>query len=279
MAKHNNVFLYGQVLKQPRIIKDENGNYLRGMCAINVIRGLRDFGDNITNLKYDTPVIMTGEPEKIAIMETWKVNDMVEVKGSITTKEINKSTICKHCGQKNVTPGNAVFVNPIYLSVRETGLTQEQGLELLRKRVEISNCATMIGTLCRNTETFVTNHGLQITQYQLAVNRKYRVKDDSAENRTDYPWVKSYGSIAEEDAKFLQMGAMVYVDGMIQTREVDRVTVCPNCGNDYHWNDNALEIVPYAVEYLQGYILPEEYERREDEKNQEAINSVFGNNQ
>lgn len=275
MAKQNGVFLYGQVLSQPRIFKDENGNYIRGICAINVIRGLRDFGDNISNLKYDAPIIMTGEPEKIAIMDTWKVNDMVEVKGSITTKEINKGTICKNCGQKNVSEGNTVFVNPIYLGTREIGISKEEGLELLRKRVEISNCATLIGTLCRNVETFTTNHGLQITQYQLAVNRKYRIKDDAAENRTDYPWIKSYGSIASEDAKFLQMGAMVYVDGMIQTREVDRTTICPNCGNEYHWHDNALEIVPYAVEYLQGYILPEEYEKREEEKNQAIINSVF----
>lgn len=278
MAKHNNVFLYGQVLSQPRIIKDDNGNYLRGICAINTIRGLRDFGDNITNLKYDVPIIMTGEPEKIAIMDTWNVNDMVEVKGSITTKEINKGTICKHCGNKNVTEGNTVFVNPIYLSARETNISKEDGLELLRKRVEISNCATLIGTLCRNTETFVTNGGLQITQYQLAVNRKYRVKDDSADNRTDYPWVKSYGAIAEEDAKFLQMGAMVYVDGMIQTRDVDRTTLCPHCNNEYHWHDSALEIVPYAVEYLQGYILPEEYEKHEEEKNQAIIDKIFSNN-
>lgn len=278
MAKHNNVFLYGQVMNQPKIITDDQGNLLRGMCSIKIIRGLRDFGDNITNIKYDVPIIMTGEQEKIAIMSTWKENDMVEVKGSITTKEVNKGTICKSCGQKNLSEGNVVFVNPVYLGVRETGLSKEEGLELLRKRVEISNCVAMIGTLCRNTETFRSNNGLQITQYQLAVNRKYRVKDDAAENRTDYPWVKSYGVIAEEDSKFLQMGAMVYVDGMIQTREVERTTVCPHCGNAYHWKDAALEIVPYAVEYLQGYILPEEYEKREDEKNQEAIDKIFNSN-
>lgn len=275
MAKHNNVFLYGQVMNTPKIIKDENGNYLRGMCSVKIIRGLRDFGDNITNIKYDVPVVMTGEPEKIAIMDTWNMGDMVEVKGSITTKEVNKGTTCKACGQKNLSEGNVVFVNPVYLGVRETGVSPEEGLELLRKRVEISNCATLIGTLCRNVETFRTNNGLQITQYQLAVNRKYRVKDDSAENRTDYPWVKSYGQIAVDDSKFLQMGAMVYVDGMIQTREVDRVTVCSNCGEQYHWKDAALEIVPYAVEYLQGYITPEEYEKHEDELNKAAVDSVF----
>lgn len=278
MAKHNSVFLYGQVLNEPRITKNEDGEFIRGMCAINVIRGIRDFGNNISNLKYDCPIIMSGEPEKIAEMATWHKNDMVEIKGSVTTKEVNKSTICKSCGEKNVAEGNVVFINPIYLSLRETGITKEEGIELLKKRVEISNCATLIGTLCRDMETFRTNEGLQITQYQLAVNRKYRVKDDSAENRTDYPWVKSYGNIAIEDSKFLKTGTLVYVDGMIQTREVDRKTVCQHCGNEYNWKDSALEVVPYAVEYLQNFILPEEYEKKESEEAQEIIDKVFADN-
>lgn len=277
MARHNNVNLYGQVLQEPRIITDENGKYVRGMCAINIIRGVRDFGDNINNLKYDCPIIMTGEPEKIAEMAKWHVNDMVEIKGTITTKEVNKSTLCKECGSKNIAEGNVVFINPIYLSARETGITKEQGLELLKKRVEISNCATLIGTLCRDVDTYVTEKGLQITQYQLAVNRKYRIKDDAAENRTDFPWIKSYGEIGADDARFLHMGSVVLIDGMIQTREVNRKTTCSNCGNEYNWKDNALEIVPYSVEYLQNYILPEEYEKKQEEETKKIIDNIFNN--
>lgn len=275
MARHNSVSLYGQVIKEPRIITDENGKFVRGMCPVNVIRGIRDFGNHINNLKYDCPIIMTGDPEKIAEMATWKLYDMVEIKGTVTTKEVNKSTTCPHCGHKNSTQGNVVFINPIYLSARETGLTQEQGLELLRKRVEISNNATIVGTLCRDVETYTSEKGLVISQYQLAVNRKFRLRDDAAENRTDYPWVKSYGDIGEEDAKFLHTGSVVLVDGMIQTREVKRKSVCSECGEEYPWKDNALEIVPYSVEYLQNYILPEEYEKIQDEENQKAIDKVF----
>lgn len=275
MARHNNASLYGQVLKTPRIITDENGKFVRGMCPINVIRGIRDFGNHINNLKYDCPIIMTGDPEKIAEMATWKLNDMVEVKGTITTKEVNKNTICPQCGHKNSVQGNVVFVNPIYLSARETDLTQEEGLALLKKRVEISNSVTVIGTLCRDVETYTNEKGLTITQYQLAINRKFRLRDDAAENRTDYPWVKSYGDIGEDDSKFLHMGSVVLIDGMIQTREVSRKSVCSECGEEYPWKDNALEIVPYSVEYLQNFITPEEYLKLEEEETQNAINKVF----
>lgn len=275
MAKHNGVFLYGQVLSEPKITKSEDGTPTRGMCAINVIRGIRDFGNNISDLKYDCPIILTGDVEKIKEMETWHKNDMVEVKGTITTKEIIKGAICKHCGEKMKVEGNLVFINPIYLSVRETNLTQEEGIELLKRRVEISNCATIIGTLCRDVETYKAKDGLQITQYQLAVNRKYRIREDYAENRTDYPWVKSYGNIAVEDSKFLKMGSVVYIDGMIQTRAVDRTSICEHCGMEFHWNDNALELVPYAVEYLQNFTMPEEYEKKESDEAESIANEVL----
>ena len=277
MAKHNNVFLYGQVLETPRIITDKDGNYVRGMCAINIIRGVRDFGNHVDNLKYDCPIILTGEPDKVKEMSTWNKYDMVEVKGPITTKEVTKGAICKHCGEKTSTDGNIVFVSPVYLAVRETGLNStEEGTNYLKRRIEISNCATLIGTLCRDPETFRTNEGLSITQYQLAVNRKYRIKDDVAENRTDYPWIKSYGNIAIEDAKYLKTGTVVYIDGMIQTREVTRKTVCASCGEEFEWHDSALEVVPYAVEYLQNFITPEEYEAKMSEENESLANDILG---
>lgn len=278
MARHNNVGLYGQVIKEPRIMKDDNGNFVRGMCAIQVIRGIRDFGNHVNNLKYDIPMIMTGDPAKIAEMATWKLNDMIEVKGTITTKEVNKNTICPKCGHKNSVQGNAVFISPVYLSRRETGVTREEGLELLKKRVEISNTVCLVGTLCREPENYSNDKGLFITQYQLAVNRKFRLRDDAAENRTDYPWIKSYGDIAIDDSKFLKMGAVVLVDGMIQTRDVDRKTVCAACSEEYSWKDNALEVVPYSVEYLQNFITPEEFEAKENQAAEDAINKIFNGN-
>ena len=84
--------------------------------------------------------------------------------------------------------------------------------------------------------------------------------------RTDYPWVKSFGEQANQDAVHLQEGATIYVSGAIQTREVARTTICANCGEEYIWKDTASEIVPYSVEYLEGCLFPE----REMKQGEEA---------
>lgn len=275
MAKHNNVFLYGQVIKDPTIIRNEDDEFVRGICSIVVMRGVRDFGNNVEKLKYDMPVIMTGNPVQVAEMAKWKAGDMVEVKGAITTKDVAKSTICKHCGKKNKKKGNVVFVNPIYMGLRESNISEEKRIELLKKRCEISNQVTVVGTLCREPQGFVTESGLYITTYQLAVNRKYRIKEDPAEIRTDFPWVKSYGAIAENDIKSLKKGAYILIDGRIQTREIERTQVCEHCGEEYKWNDSALEIVPYATEYLRNFYTKEEQEKKDAEEYKNIMQEIF----
>jgi len=262
-------------MNNPRIYRDDYGNPLRGMCAIKIIRGVRDFGDNLSHIKFDCPVIMTGNPSQVEEMAKWKENDMVEVKGAVTTKDINKSTTCEQCGHKSVEPGNLVFISPIYMERRETGITKEQGLDLLKKRCEISNVATLVGTLTKDPEVFTTPNGLQITQYSLAVMRKFRIKEDAAETRTDFPWVKSYGKQAELDSKALRQGSSVFVDGMLQARDVTRKTSCPNCGHEYTWNDTALEVVPYAVEYLKNCLSIEDIIAMDEAKEEETINKLF----
>lgn len=39
MAIHNTFYGYGQVFAEPRIIKDEDGNYSLGRCSFITIRG------------------------------------------------------------------------------------------------------------------------------------------------------------------------------------------------------------------------------------------------
>ena len=275
MARQNFVLLNGQVLQEPRIFKDDEGNYLTAICAVKTIRGVRDFGDNITHLKYDCPVILTGNPDKIAEIETWHKNDMVEIKGVITTKEIKKVTICEECGATNKIDGTYTYINPIFLERKETGITKEEGLELLRKRCEISNYLMVVGTLCRDVDEFSTDKNLRIAQYQIAVNRKYRLKDSSAEERTDYPWVKSYGENAMDDIKAIHKGSVILIDGMLQTREIVRSSTCCECGHVYKWNDQAMEIVPYQVEYLQNYTTSEEWEKQQLQAEEDAKAEIF----
>lgn len=276
MAKHNFVILNGYVSKNPKILKDEGtGEYVRGICTITVIRGVRDFGNNIDHIKYDSPIIMSGNPDIIKIMDEWKEGDMVEIKGSITTKDVTKSTKCTHCGHVNKRKGNVVYVNPIYVSTRERNLAQNEAIALLKQRCEVSNQVTVIGPVCREPVLYKTEKGLSITTYQLAVRRKYRIKDDNPDTKTDFPWVKSYGSIANNDAKVIKKGTYIFLDGMLQTRKLEREQVCEKCEEVYNWSDSAMEIVPYATEYLRDYYTEEEIKAKQLAEGRKAAESVL----
>ena len=112
-----------------------------------------------------------------------------------------------------------MYVTPIYLCRREPKTKPEEALELLKKRCEVSNMI-MVSVRCAGTPEFYQAESASgYVQYQLAVNRKFRIREDPADLKTDYPWVKAYGSQAISDAKCLQTGSVVYINGALQTRE------------------------------------------------------------
>jgi single-stranded DNA-binding protein len=274
MAKHNQVILNGQISIPPKIICDDNGEPIRAMCGIDVMHGTRDFGNNIDNIKYDIPIVMTSDKEMVQKIAKFKKGDTVEIKGAITTRDITKRTTCKYCGHKHEKQGNLVCITPIFAEVRESALTDEKGKQVLRNRCEISNMVTVIAPLCRDPQLYITEKGTCVTTYQLAIRRKFRIKKDT-DIRTDFPWVKSYGAIAQNDAKSLKKGSYVFIDGRIQVRQLKRVQECENCGKVYEWADSATEIVPYAVEYLRDFYTQEEILAREKEEGQIAAAQIF----
>ena len=68
----------------------------------------------------------------------------------------------------------------------EQNVTDAQALELLKDSCEISNQAMIDGTLCRDPQSFTSKKGKTTTNYQLAVNRKYFIKDGDPMVKTDY---------------------------------------------------------------------------------------------
>lgn len=277
MARHNYVFLYGRVTKNPKIITDAEGNYLRGTCFLTVMRGERSSeDDSLVNIQYDCPPVLTKKPDLIHEMSTWHENDMVEIKGTISSRNIMRTTNCKHCAHKNSKDGVLVYVTPIYCAATEQAQTEQKCLELLKKKCEISNQCIVAGNVCNEPQFFRHANGLCQTQYQIALNRKFRVKEDPPEIKTDFPWVKSQGDIAQSDAKFLMKGSSVLIDGMLQTREFTQKTVCMECGQEYEWKDTAMEIVPYCTEYLLNCRTAEEIEQIENSSSEEIFNQLFG---
>jgi single-stranded DNA-binding protein len=183
---------------------------------------------------------------------------------------------CKHCGARNSNEGVIVFVNPIYTKVVEKELTLEQGTELLKNSCEISNQVHLVGMLCREPIGFHHDaKNLDITNYQLAVSRKFHILEDSQDNRVDFPWIKSYGSIAKDDFKFLKKGSYVLIDGMIQSRDIQRKQTCCQCGKEYEFNETAIDIVPYSTEYLRNFRTDEEIASQEVQERLKAVHDIF----
>lgn len=259
--RHNEVLLCGWVDIEPKVVKDEKtGEFLYAMGRIFTIRGVRRFGTKADNIKYDEPMIYTHNKQICGEMAQWKHGDIVEVKGSLVTKDVTKSTICKHCGAKNSNLGTITYVSPIYTGIRESCKdSKKDALAKLKKICEISNYATVIGLVCREPSLYKKGKTF-ITSYQLAVRRKFRIKEDAEDARTDFPWVKSYGAIGENDALALKKGSYVFIDGWVQARSFQRTQICAHCGEAYEWNDTSQELVPFATEYMKDCNSLEEIE-------------------
>ena len=163
----------------------------------------------------------------------------------------------------------------------------------------------MFGQLCRDPKKIKPKEGLIVTQYQIAMNRKYRIATDPVESKSDYPWVKCYGQNAVNDYWRLHMGSEIYIDGCIQARSVQRHAFCgqatdvygkplfddyrnpiikkdslgnpAGCGEQYDWKDRAMEIVPYATEYLSGFYSDEEIEEHKEARRQQKLASAMLN--
>ena len=265
MARFNNVLLTGYVTMSEVHTNAQGESF--ALAYVTVARPDRNVGDGKDHMKCDCPVVMTRDPELIRKMSEWKQYDIVQIKGVVACKRVTKVSFCPKCNNANRPEGVLVFVNPIHLMKfnpfdKKPGEenTQEECLQFLAQNREISNSFIASGTLCTDPKTKILKSGVFVSQYQIALRRSWRDPFAPPEERTDFPWIKSYGELAESDADYLQKGAEVIIDGCLQARRVQRHTICPNCGTKYDWVDNALEGVPFSTEYVAGHKTQEEIE-------------------
>jgi hypothetical protein len=272
MARENLVILHGQVNKTPKFHVSKSGELLKAIFALKVMRRPYYAGNGQVvggRLYVDCPIVVTTDRELIMMLADQNKGllegDMADVYGVLTTSKVKKTSMCSH-KHKNVTYGDFVYITPLYICQRERGRSDDEGLTLLKERSEISNMLVAIGTLCRDPETYTTADNKNITQYQIALNRKYHIHGNSDSERTDYPWIKSFGKQAVEDAMRLRTNSTVFIKGALQTRKVQRTTVCETCGEEYTWEETVSEIFPYSTEYLMNCLFPER-EGKEGEEN------------
>ena len=267
MARQNIVFLYSRVIKPPVVSRDpETGDYNYGMVYVDAVRGYREVDDNVHFVKHDHPLVISKDKENIEKIAEWHENDIVFIKGVVTSKRITKGCYCPFCTDsdgnptRNEVPGNLVYVTPIYVRKLAEHDSKVEAVEDLVNNREISNQVFIIGTLLKDPKLVTTKQKVQFTQYPIAINRKYTIRTDDPSIRTDWPIVKSYGEQARDDKTYLRYQAEVIIDGFMQARTVTRRCKCANCGQLYDWKDHAMELVPYDVEYVSGFRTKEEAE-------------------
>lgn len=277
MARHNATSLLGMVAEDPIIVKDDaTGEYKKGMMNLIVIRNSRDVGDGDDALRYDKPIIFSGNPDMIKKLSELKKHDLVRIEGFLTTMDISKRTTCKHCGAKNLIRGTLTFISPVYIDRKLADSNERDSLIELKKHMEVSNKILLIGNLCDDVKYYHSGK-IKSALYQLAVNRKYYLNTGTLD-KTDYPFIRSFGENASLDRDSIHKGSVVLVDGRIQTREYQRNSECESCHEIYDWNDNTLEVVPYAVEYLQNFNTPEEVAQKNEEELKDIKEGLFSSN-
>lgn len=257
--KMNKAHLYGQILDPPKLFYSGEELYST-MCSLKILRRQGTPGETTRPVKgklvVDTPLVRTKNPKMMEAMQKLKAGDMISVIGVITTKEIVKKTICPHCGTQNTFNGTAFYVEPIHLEAVKHELSREDGFADLLQNMELSNNVYLSGKLCKAPTERATEKS-SICQFQIAVNRRYHIKEDSPDVETDYPYIKSFGEIAKENYSVLHVGSEVFVDGSIQTREYQKAIICASCEQEYSVMDSSGEIVPYYVGYLAECDIPE----------------------
>ena len=74
-----------------------------------------------------------------------------------------------------------------------------------------------MGTLCMEPEYYANEDSrLQTCQFPIASNRLRRIKEDGADKKTDYPWVKCFGPMAEQHSICLHTNSTIYINGAIE---------------------------------------------------------------
>lgn len=253
--KTNLIDLYGLLRQAPKISEDRQKASGVMKVARNLTRGNQ--GNDAIDGYWDELIIRTKDENIVKEMLNLEAYNIVRVKGVLTVKPINRSSICSECGVKNIVEGVVCYVEPIYIECTKQGLTQEEAENFIFEHKEVSNIARVIGDLCNDP---VKNDKLKTTicQYQIGIPRTYRIAGDTDDDKADFPLVKSYGKNAKEDLKRLKKGSTVFIDGCIQSRVVSKEITCSNCNCKYKKEIIINELVPYETEYLKNYITDEE---------------------
>ncbi|MCX7766756.1 MAG: single-stranded DNA-binding protein [Candidatus Sumerlaeia bacterium] len=96
------------------------------------------------------------------------------------------------------------------------------------------NRVFLLGNLTRDPEIHYTMSGTMVAQFDLAVNRTYRDKNEGQKQETLFIRVETFSKLAEFVSKYLKKGRKIYVEGRLRTttwegkdkQRRERIVVC-----------------------------------------------------
>lgn len=80
------------------------------------------------------------------------------------------------------------------------------------------NKVLIIGRVTADPQLRTTPGGQAVTSFSIATNRVWNNKAGQKQEETEFHNIVAWGRTAEIASQFLQKGAMVYVEGRLQTR-------------------------------------------------------------
>lgn len=227
--------LVGRISKPTITLIEDFGSYKIGF-RLSVLR---------KNGRVDYPkVVIYGLDEKSArtIWSDLKEDSFAIVRGMISTRMINKDFICPKCGKERTISS---LITEVVAFAPPIVLKEDYNANAF---YEIANTISLLGWVC---SAEVQHPNDNITMYQIAVERRFTVKEQGDTNK-DFPWIKSFAENAASDAKFLSHGSQVYIRGAVQTRKFQRVINCvdPLCDGKNVYSETVAEVISTNNEYL-----------------------------
>ncbi|MCR5480339.1 MAG: single-stranded DNA-binding protein [Ruminococcus sp.] len=235
MARENTVYLMGRISKPTISIIEELGTYKLGF-VINIFRA-NGRKDHIKVLVYG----LTEERARTAWAKM-KDNCWVIVRGMVATRLKKKTVVCPKCGlEKEV---NILITEVISYDVPVV-LNGDYNVEDL---YEICNNVSVFGYVC--TDVKLNTEGKSL-MYQIKIDRRFNV-EEQGDTRADYPWIKTFGKQAQLDRQHISRSSGVFVNGVLQTRELIRHYVClgEGCDGVIDYKDTVAEILSRNTEYF-----------------------------
>jgi len=258
--RENYVILLGVVVKNPEISFDLDKygikTYRTGIVKVRtcreIVKANKD-GEKTEINRWDHVTLFTKNEELIQrdLLNLMK-GDLVRVKGTISTSEVTRVHVCQNCKYLNEYPGIDMYVDPLSVHVVASSLSDEDITLILKEARFNSNIVHLAGFVTMQPRLHTSREPpyTEVLEFAIAGNRIRRILEDEDTKRTDFPWIKLYGSLAEEYKDELSTGCEIYLDGSIQKREPEILRKCERCGEEESEQTEIMEVVPDSIRII-----------------------------